>query len=258
MDIKRARDITRQFIREGEKVSPTYSSAWYFVDNFDDVCLSSEESEESYFFSKRKLSNFLLNSAVNLNNGKIKGGYYLTAVGLISEDEYLLAKDIIERYSTRIPKKELDVGSCYISEKGESFLYIGSFKTELVKVENNIMYKEYKETDHCVYNLNEERVIKLSSVKLIDYDRENNNEDILYKNLDEYLSYNNFYQINIDERSKYVSASLMPSEYIKEKRVLFDNTINFPTQVLEIIKFINSSDIKKELKVEKIKMKKWW
>jgi len=50
---------------------------------------------------------------------------YLTSIGLVSEEDYFLAKDTIDNLKT-IPKKELLEDTLYLSDKGKEYFYIKS------------------------------------------------------------------------------------------------------------------------------------
>jgi len=83
---------------------------------------------------------------------------YLTSVGVITEDEYLLAEDIIDNHST-IYKKDLVENAIYEASNGKKYTYLGDFKILFL----GVLY----DLKDMFYDKKYNKLITFSSLKIV-------------------------------------------------------------------------------------------
>ena len=120
--------------------------------------------------------------------------YTLTSAGLVTEEEFFLAEDIIEEQET-IRKRDLIIGDRYLSISGKKYLYMGQMKYF------------YDEADftleiNYLYDLKLNKFVQNDSVKLIEYIGENkegvriNSMEVLTPNIFMYADFRTKTKIN--------------------------------------------------------------
>lgn len=82
------------------------------------------------------------------NEYLINEDIYLTSIGIVSRDDYFLAKDIMEGLNT-IPKKELKEDIVYLSDKGNKYYYL-------------------KDEYYSLYDIKLEKEVLKNSVRIVD------------------------------------------------------------------------------------------
>lgn len=106
MELKRARDITRKFIKDGIEYEPILSSDWR-LDKTELFINIASDINDIYmpFIPFTKLAEFIFDQGFNLSGNYILGDYYLTSIGLITEEEFYEAETMIELYKKEYQKK---------------------------------------------------------------------------------------------------------------------------------------------------------
>ena len=149
MNSKDISNITRPFIKNGFQFSPEIKEGFYFIIDM--------ERESVYLFSvyfidfilkKYKIEEFnkirkdfilkdinLMDSTdkfgINLRNLRcsvfyeVIGSYALTSIGLVSEYDFLLAKDLLDSQK-KFNLKDIKVGEIYKSDMLKEYIYVGN------------------------------------------------------------------------------------------------------------------------------------
>ena len=226
MEIKKARNITRNFIKNGETITPFFSETWFFTKGINKVFLKNSEGtvEVDSFSSDKFLSDFIFSDKYDLNNLSLIGSYYFTSVGLISIDEYLLALDICEMYSNRLDENELIIGNCYLNEKGNKFVFLGSFSSEISKyvkyteknseILNIKISKEERKTQVYIYDIRKQSVSLLKKVKLV----KDLGKSIVHISSDNLFT--KIYRKEIDFYDKYQLSLVLHDNYFFSKKFI--------------------------------------
>ena len=170
MNTKEAINITRDFIRNKNKITPLSADDWYFtmLDNKVSIHSDTEDIHLFYSSSEEFMKNTFFNNKVKLNGNEVSGRYFFTSTGLYTEDDYYNACDIIDISAEQVLKEiELELGRTYISDKNKKYVYIGKLKQIFVFEDTDHFNKEVEETDSLVYFIEGNRFINLSSINLI-------------------------------------------------------------------------------------------
>ena len=146
----------------------------YFIKIFenDNVFFSKRTSKEVYESFKIK-EDASANEVYHHKIKNIERPYYFTSIGLVDEETFFLAEDIMENL-TFIKKKELEIDSVYKSIQGKEYLFIGEISI------NN----DFADSDIYSYqllSLNDKRFLNLASIKLIEYVREQKKDVLLIR-----------------------------------------------------------------------------
>jgi len=175
MDLKRAKEIYKSFIRNNEKITPVLSMNWKIKTDGTLVRIYSEELDKTFTLISKDsfIDKYLLNRDYNIENEIIKGSYFYTSVGLISEEDYYEAEDIIEKNKKSIREIDLEKGHVYKSDKGFEYIYIGALDILLIERKGVIYEKEFFKTDSFLYDREKEKVVNKSSIKLVKEIEEN-------------------------------------------------------------------------------------
>jgi len=171
MTLKDANNITRRFIKNNKTYDPLLSSDWEFSIVCNKVCIGSNILDlniPSYCSLEEYALSYAFNNLYKLEDNVIKGNYYLTSIGLVTEEEYFEAEDLIERYNTKIAKNELIVGNQYLSNKGKKYLYLGDLDLLSIVRDQNKLNKKILSSDPICYDVLESKLVYLSSLKLIE------------------------------------------------------------------------------------------
>jgi len=169
MTIKRAKELTRPFIKNSKEYSPIVSSDWTFSIEDSKVILTSIFSSISLeFLTLSSYSeNYIFSPYYLINNNSLVGNYYLTSVGLIKEEEYFIAEDLIEQLNNPIKKKDLIPGHIYLSDKGLKHIYLGVLSATAIINDYNSLNKLLVSTDNLSYNLSTNKLVKSQSIRFI-------------------------------------------------------------------------------------------
>ena len=186
MHIKEARNITRNFIRNGNEFTPVLASDWKM--SFDRILTIYSDIEQTSFSirSDNLIKEYLLNSNFNVKNDLIIGNYYHTSVGLVSEDDFYLAETTIEQNLIKFKKEDLEIGKNYLSDKGVSYLYLGILEVKVIELCDSLLEKDFLKTPELLWDIRNKKCIKLSSIKIIKEFEQILNFDLEIK--EEYLS----------------------------------------------------------------------
>ena len=192
MLIKDARDITRKFLRNGTEVSPVLAGDWEFIQLEGRVYIQSEMQTKRFYLTNSELflSNYIFSKKYKINDTKLEGNYFYTSVGLVTQDNFFIAEDMVEMYSKRISEKDLDRNHTYISDKGMEYIYVGKLKLKTVLEKDNLLVKEIIETDSYLYSMDGNTKVKTNSIKLVKLKEKNEKEfyiDIRSNELNELL-----------------------------------------------------------------------
>ena len=246
MEINRARRITGTYIRDGKKTKPFSSTTWSFIKGRNQIFIENEEDPQVYYLSTpdKFVQEFIFNGSHIINDIDLSGMYYLTAIGLVTVDEFMLAEDMMERYSKRIPLEELKTKQVYISDKGEAFFFIDSFKIEMIKKNNQKIYKEYMERENCLYNLNKKIYVPLKIVKLV---KEENNQESYEMDFDTVKDSMIKSLRHFNAAEKTVFARLFKNDYLKVEETIHDWTIS-EDNLQYLIDFSNSDETERNHK----------
>jgi len=101
------------------------------------------------------------NTSSNKSLKKIDESLFLTSVGLVSEEDFYKAEDIMEN-TKFLKRRDLEIDSVYLDIKGREFLYIG----DLIINPENRKEKIYKSQ---LLNLENKMFIYFSSLKLVKF-----------------------------------------------------------------------------------------
>lgn len=236
-----ARDIIRKFVKNGETREPQYSTDWTFYVGDTGVHLKSEILGYDDFFSSHESfsKEIALNSDYVLFNNSLAGVYYLTSVGFISEQKFYEAQEFIELNTKKFKKEDLEPGEIYIISKGKEVIIIGELTLRYINNEKGLLSKKTEDTDFLLFSLEENRYIKLLSVKLVSF------KDVLKEKI--YLpdAFNfSFYTYFKEVENK---CCLMDYSYM-EKNELLSIVRSYDCSEDELNNFIKSNE--KELKLE--------
>ena len=174
--IELAKKITKPFVRFYKRRKPILSSEWNFkIRTFETkrrhkkkVNLYNGEKIVDVLSFNSYVENYSFNSSIKLDDNKIIGNYFFTSVGLVNEDTYYEAEDILENKVNYIKNKDLKINRFYLSNKGDKLLYIGSIDLKLLIKEDDILYKEEFKSHKYFYNENEERqLINIRDIKIL-------------------------------------------------------------------------------------------
>ena len=220
MEFNKAREITRTFIRSGNKMEPILGADWVFSIENNRILLNSELNNLSIPISTLEdfTKKYTFNSYFNISGNNLIGVYYYTSAGLFNEDEYNLALDIIES-NKRIPEKDLIEGNIYLSEAGREYVFVKISEKYIYKANVNILGKHFLNWSGLV-DLDTCKILKVSSIKLIE-DTNTKLEDEIYVYNFNYYKYSHevFTEIkfSIDKIKDEVENNT--SEYAEKHRV---------------------------------------
>ena len=178
--IELAKEITKPFIRIYQKRKPILSSEWNLkirtVQGKNKINLYDGEKIVDFITYESFIEDYSFNPNLKLENNKIIGNYFYTTVGLVNEETYYTAEDILENKVNYIDDEDLKLNTYYLSDKGDKLLYIGDIDLKLLIKENDTLYKEDFKSNKYFYNFNKERkLINIRKIKILDE---------LYKNKD--------------------------------------------------------------------------
>ena len=91
---------------------------------------------------------------------EIEANMFLTSVGLVIEEDFYLAEDIMEN-TEFLKRKDLEIDSVYLDIKGREFLYTGDLIINPGKRET--LYKSQ------LFDLKKELFIHFTSIKLVEF-----------------------------------------------------------------------------------------
>jgi len=170
MTLLEAYTITKPFYTNYEKEKPFLSSEisliktkingmtrhYFWVRN-------SEGKTVEKLISKKKYDSYNIKEEVNsiMLIKKIEENMFITSVGLVSEEEFYKAEDIMEN-TKYLKRREVEIDSLYLDVKGRELIYIG---TLIVKPEHATK-SEYK---FQLFDIEMERFIDFASVKLVEF-----------------------------------------------------------------------------------------
>ena len=156
MDLRRAKEITRNFIRNGKKESPIFTTDWIIKpsDEDDKIYIKSKSLEKKIYLCTKTdfVDLYLFNSDYLIEDKLFKGFYVLTSIGLITENNFYKAQDIVEKNEKSIPEAQMNVGSFYLSDKGREYLYLGTLKIEGIYLNSQILKKVKFDTISYLYD----------------------------------------------------------------------------------------------------------
>jgi len=186
MTLLEAYNITRTFETNYEKVKPFSSS------EIDLIKTTIDEKVKYYYWvhhheedriiaktmSKKKYNSYDIKEDHNsvITKKTIKEKMFLTLVGLVTEEDFYLAEDIMEN-TKFLKKKDLDIDSVYLDIKGRELLYTGN----LIMNQGYITEKTYKSQ---LFNIKKSRFLNVSSLKLVKFSykyKKNIHINLIYK-----------------------------------------------------------------------------
>ena len=169
MNLAISKKITKNFIKNGEEFEPRLAGDWEFILVESYIFLKSKIADIHFYFSsiERYTKDYIFNTDFNLIDNKLQGNHYITSMGLIPEDYFYLATDFIENNNERL--SQLEEGERYFSDKGKEYLYIGKITERKIFVEDGKIIKEISETKPYLYDLNKEKLVNSSSIKLVQF-----------------------------------------------------------------------------------------
>ena len=187
MTTKESFDITKAYTKNGFKFKPEIKSGYYFHFKFGEVYLSNVDLND---FNLQKISlkqfnklKYKINQTrliemkerfsfpYNINNNdvfEILGFYAFTSIGLVSEEDFYLAEDMIENQIT-IKKNNLEIGMVYESNTGKEYIHIGEIRITSGEEETHNLGK-------TLYDISAGKTRRIDAVKLINELRKNNNK----------------------------------------------------------------------------------
>jgi len=183
MDIERASKIMKSFVKDNEKLKPTSGNDWEFNVVDKRIRLVSNDNNIDLDFSSKEdyLDIFIFGNDYKIEDNKLIENYYLTSVGLITEEEYHEAEWNMDCFSAGLKEDDLIKEDYYVSNKGINYIYLGKIEIDniLLDRKKDELRKETILTDSYCFNLNTKKLVKTKSVKLI-WDSEIVNLDELY------------------------------------------------------------------------------
>ena len=179
MTNERAYNITRSFVSMGslfEKEDKRFTETSLFKGRLfylNDVIYPFYFYVKNFSKEKNIKENILEITHKNeVDSITFKNPLYFTSVGIITEDEYLLAEDIMENHHI-ISQKDLVQRYIYESSNGRKYIYLGDIKIfhdETIFNLNNMFYDiKYKK----IINFSSLRIINLleNSIKIININK---------------------------------------------------------------------------------------
>ena len=147
----------------------------YFIKVFksNDVFFSkliSKHIYESFDIEKEPSANEFHHHEIK----NIERPYYFTSIGLVDQETFFLAEDIMENL-TFIKKKDLNIDSIYKSIQGKEYLFIGDLTI-------NTNFPESDTYPNQLFCLTDGTFLNFSSIKLIEYIREQKDSVSLIRN----------------------------------------------------------------------------
>jgi len=185
MTLLEAYNITRVFETNYEKEKPFSSSEielikttidkkvkyYYWIHHHEDDRIIAK------MMSKKKYNSYDIKEKHNniMTKKRIEEKMFLTSIGLVSEEDFYLAEDIMEN-TKFLKKKDLEIDSVYLDVKGREFLYTGN----LIMNQGYMTEKIYKSQ---LFDIKNNRFLNLSSLKLVEFSYEYKKDihiDIIY------------------------------------------------------------------------------
>ena len=171
MDIRLAKQITRKFNVKREELSPMCAGDWKFIKRDAGIYISSQLQNIEFYFSSAMtyLDTCVFNDNLEITKNNLIGNYYFTSTGLVEETEFFVAEDLLEsNINNKIKKADLNEGYIYLSENGKKYIYLGELKIgALSKDSQDNLLKNNILSSPFLYSLDNNQLIKLSSIKLI-------------------------------------------------------------------------------------------
>lgn len=166
---KDAVKITRDFQRGGETYSPFLASDWTFEIEDGKIYLSSENAEYRMYFSsiEHYTTFYIFGDDYEIVKNKLKGAYYYTSFGFITEEMYHRALDVLELGNT-IKENDMIKGNIYTTDKGKQVIYLGKLDITYISIKDDILIKDKKTTKSLVLELLTTNIYNLSSLKIVE------------------------------------------------------------------------------------------
>ena len=225
MHINREKQITQDFIRDGETISPFLAIDWIFSIDNNRVIISSQSNNKSFYLST--LENFTKNYSFNpyftIERDKLIGSYFFTSFGLVNEEDYYFALDVIENRE-RIPTKDLELNSIYISDKYKKYIYTNVKKLYIYQetAKSNILKKIIKDSNVLI-DLESRKILKPASIRI----ERISNEDEFNHNM-------NLYNIDLEELRVSDSEIIIFSEVVFGFKYINNRSINYVREFCKI------------------------
>jgi len=181
MTSKEAYHITRNFKHNGTYKRPKLLEKWffYFFNLKDELNLSSHEYGMNFYFTNKKFDKLFkdipLEEPIEVEEGNyynnVIGRYAMTSLGLVKEEDFLLAEDILEN-TPKIKKRYLIIGNKYKSIIDKEYIYLGRIEYALFNV-------PFLTSDYLVYDIKRKKRVNLSSIHLTEEIGNNDIFDII-------------------------------------------------------------------------------
>ena len=152
MTLSKAYKITRKYKHRDGYYKPTIVTEIRLSKNLENykglykpfVIQAIEEGTGNYFFQYGNKKLFNKTKATIKNEGRfeikeINDYRAITSIGLVSEDDFYLAQDIMENLE-KIPKKELVLNEVYMALNGKEYIYLDTLLRS-VETGKEIAYK---------------------------------------------------------------------------------------------------------------------
>ena len=173
MTLKTAYNITRPFYKRYIDNNPFPISS-FEIHVFKEIVYFFRDTDKSKYFIRMKVKQFnkefnkyeLEEITADKDNQtekyKIISTDMMTAKGIVSEDDYFLAEDIMNEQKT-IKKKDLIQGDKYLGINGEEYIYLGNLYF------TNILEKLTRIEAPLIFNIKRGRLALLNSIRLVEY-----------------------------------------------------------------------------------------
>jgi len=181
MTSKKAYHITRKFKHNGIYKRPKLLEKWffYFFNLKDELNLSCHEYGMNFYFTNKKFDKLFkdipLEDPIQVEEGNhytnVIGRYAMTSIGLVKEEDFLLAEDILEN-TPKIKKKDLIIGNRYKSILGKEYIYLDSIEYALFNV-------PFLNSEYLLYDIKRKKRVNLSSIHLVEEIENNDIFDII-------------------------------------------------------------------------------
>ena len=168
MNYKKAHKIIKS--KKGISIA---TNDWMFIKEADYMLIFSVSLDfRSGVSFSEFLDHYVLSGKFNIKDNLIIGEYLYSSIGLITQDDYFLAEDLIQN-SEFIPFKELESNYFYRANNGKTYLYVNNIGSKLLSF-NKLTGDFFKEDEYMNYLIEMKgdtfgKIIKYrSDIKLIE------------------------------------------------------------------------------------------
>ena len=142
-------EIAHKIIKSKNGISFT-ATDWKFIKEGQNILIFSELlGFTTTISSSLFLDYYILPNRFTFNGGSIVGEFLYSSVGLITEEEYYLAEDLIKN-GFSIPLKDLEANYIYKANNGKSYIYVHDVGSKLLSF-NKVTGDFYKEDEDINY-----------------------------------------------------------------------------------------------------------